>query len=248
MHFKISKIPHPFSGIGKKIESKVRKALFDFSMLQNIQSLAVALSGGKDSLCMLFMLKAILGRGFDRIDLSAIHVDGDFSCGASYERKFLKDLCDDLEIKIYFENLKNNFTDLDCYVCARERRKIIFDIAKKNNIHTIAFGHHRDDNIETLLMNLFHKAEFEGMLPVIKFKKFNVTIIRPLIYVEENEIINFAKHYQILKTFCKCSIGQISKRKEVKKIIDEIQKKFPNIKSNLSKASFNYGSKKALCN
>ncbi len=248
MNIEIPKISHPFTSIGKKIESKVRKALFDFSMLQNIKSLAVALSGGKDSLCMLFMFKAILGRGFDNIDLCAIHIDGDFSCGPSYERKFLKNICENLNIKIYFENLKNNFNDIDCYVCARERRKIIFKIAKKLNINTIAFGHHRDDNIETLMMNLFHKAEFEGMLPVIKFKKFDVTIIRPLIYVEEDEIIKFAKHYEILKIFCKCPKGQTSKRKEVKKIIHEIEKQFPNIKSNLSQASFAYSTKKALCN
>jgi tRNA 2-thiocytidine biosynthesis protein TtcA len=248
MNIEIPKISHPFNGIGKKIESKIRKAIFDFSMLQNINSLAVALSGGKDSLCMLFILKAILGRGFDNLELCAIHIDGDFSCGPSYERNFLKDICDDLKIKIYFENLKNNLKNIDCYICARERRKLIFDIAKKNNINTIAFGHHRDDNIETLIMNLFHKAEFEGMLPVIKFKKFDITIIRPLIYVEEDEIIKFAKHYEILRTFCKCPIGQTSKRKEVKKIINEIEKQFPNVKSNLSQASFVYSLKKALCN
>lgn len=248
MAIQIPKITHPFNRIGKKIESKTRKALFDFSMLENIKSLAVALSGGKDSLCMLFMLKAILGKGFDKIELAAIHIDGDFSCGASYERKFLKSICDDLNIKIYFKNLKINLDDIDCYACARKRRKIIFEIAKKHNINTVAFGHHRDDNIQTLILNLFHKAEFEGILPKIKFKKFDITIIRPLIYAHEDEIIKFAKHYDILKTFCKCPIGQNSKRKEVKKIINEIEGSFPNIKSNLSKASFVYSFKKALCN
>jgi len=246
MNIEISKISHPFNSVGKKIESKVRKALFDFSMLQNVNSLAVALSGGKDSLCMLIMLKAILGRGFEKKDIFAIHIDGDYSCGPSYERKFLKKICDELDVKIFFENLKNNFKDIDCYACARQRRKLIFDIAKKHEINTVAFGHHRDDNIQTLILNLFHKAEFEGMLPIIKFKKFDMTVIRPMIYVEENEIIKFAKYYQFLRTFCKCPIGQTSKRKEVKRIINEIEKKFPNIKSNLSQASFVYSLKKAL--
>src|SRR3990167_5730866 len=103
MNIEIPKISHPFNKVGKKIESKVRKALFDFSMLENIDSLAVALSGGKDSLCMLFMLKAIIGKGFKNIDLYAIHADGDFSCGPSYERNFLKSLCDELNVKIFFE-------------------------------------------------------------------------------------------------------------------------------------------------
>lgn len=248
MNIQIPKIPHPFNKVGKKIESKIRKALFDFSMLQNIKSLAVALSGGKDSLCLLFMLKAILGRGFENIELFAIHVDGDFSCGPAYEKKFLQQICDDLKIKIYFENLKNNFKNMDCYKCARERRKIIFEIAKKQNTRTIAFGHHNDDNIETLLMNLFHKGEFEGMLPVVKFKKIDVTIIRPMIYVEEDEICRFAKYYEILRTFCKCPIGETSKRKEVKKIITDLENQFPNIRSNLSLSSFVYSKQKALCN
>lgn len=246
MTIEIPKISHPFNNVGKKIESKVRKALLEFSMLKDVKSLAIALSGGKDSLSLLFMLKAIIGRGFDKIELSAIHIDGDFSCGPSCERKFLKDICEDLNIKIFFENLKINLKNLDCYKCARERRKIIFDIAKKNNINAIAFGHHRDDNIQTLLLNLLHKAEFEGMLPVLKFKKFDVSIIRPLIYVEEDEIIQFAKYYNLLRTYCKCPIGQTSKRKDVKKIIDDIEKTFPNTKTNLSQASFVYASKKAM--
>ena len=248
MIINIPKISHPFKGVGKKIESKVRKALFDFSMLQNISSLAIALSGGKDSLCLLFMLKAILGKGFDNINLIAIHIDGDFSCGASHERNFLKSICDDLNIKIYFKDLKINFDKINCYTCSRKRRKLIFDTANEHNINTVAFGHHKDDNIQTLILNLFHKAEFEGMLPKIKFQKLDITIIRPLIYVDEQEIINFAQNNNILKTFCKCPIGQTSKRKEVKKIISEIENNFPNIKSNLSKASFISGSKKALCN
>lgn len=246
MNIDIPKITHPFNKIGRLIESKVRKALLEFSLVKNTNKIAVALSGGKDSLTLLYILKAIMGRGIDNIELFAIHIDGEFSCGPSCERKFLKDICDDLKIKIFFENLKNNFTDLDCYKCARERRKLIFDIAKKNDIYTIAFGHHRDDNIQTLLLNLFHKAEFEGMMPLVKFKKFGVTLIRPLIFVEEDEIIQFAKYYGILRTYCKCPIGQTSKRKNVKTIINEIEKEFPNIKTNLSQASFEYGSKKAM--
>jgi len=240
------KIRHPFIGIGKKIESMTRKALFDFSMLKGINKLAVALSGGKDSLCMLFMLKAILGKGFDDIELQAIHIDGDFSCGASFERKFLQKIADELGIKIYFKEQKISLKKSNCYTCSRNRRRLIFDIAKENGIQTIAFGHHRDDNIQTLILNLFHKGDFEGMLPKIKLHKFDITIIRPLIYVTEKEIIQFAKNHKILKTFCKCPIGQTSKRTEVRKIIKDIENSFPNIETNLSKAAFLYGSQKAL--
>jgi len=246
MSIELPNIQHPFKKLGKKIESKIRKALYDYSMVENLKTLAIALSGGKDSLCLLFMLKAILNRGFDNIDLLAIHIDGDFSCGASFHKTYLKSICNSLNIKFITKDLKINLNESNCYSCSRKRRKLIFEIAKENNINTVAFGHHKDDNIQTLFLNLFHKAEFKGILPKIKFHKFGITIIRPLIYVDEMEIINFAKQYNIFKTFCKCPLSQKSKRKEIKKIIDDIQPFFPNIKSNLSKASFTYGTKKAL--
>jgi tRNA(Ile)-lysidine synthetase-like protein len=232
--------------LSKKIESQVRKALYDFSMLENIPSLAVALSGGKDSLTMLLMLKKILGKGFADIPLKAIYIDGDFSCGPAEQEKLLKKICEENDIEFICGTMKQKIENLNCYKCARKRRKLIFDIAKDNNIDTIAFGHHRDDNIQTLLMNLFHKAEFEGMQPKIEFHKYKVTIIRPLIYVTEKEIINFAKQNDFLKIICKCPLGQTSKRKEIDKIINNINKSFPNIRKNLSRASFVYGLKKAL--
>lgn len=246
MNIQIPKITHPFNRVGQKIESKTRKALYEFEMLKNVKSLAIALSGGKDSLCMLYMLKAITENGFDKTDLLAIHIDGDFSCGASFEKRFLQNLCDEIGIKLYFKSLKINLKKTNCYSCSRNRRRLIFEIAKENNINTIAFGHHLDDNIETLFLNLLHKAEFEPMMPKIKMHAYDVYIIRPLIFVAEDEILKFAKSYNILKTFCKCPIGQTSKRKDVKKIILDMEKTFPSTKSNLSKASFIYGLKKAL--
>ncbi len=232
--------------LSKKIESQMRKALYDFSMVENISSLAIALSGGKDSLTMMLMLKKILGRGFNNLKLLAIYIDGDFSCGPSEQKNILKKICEDNNIDFISKELNQKIDALNCYKCARERRKLIFKTAKENNINTIAFGHHRDDNIQTLLLNLFHKGEFEGMQPVIKFQKLDVTIIRPLIYITEQEIINFAKQNHFLKIICKCPIGQKSKRKEIDKIISNIDRSFPNIRKNLSTASFIYGSKKAL--
>jgi tRNA(Ile)-lysidine synthetase-like protein len=229
----------------KKIESKIRKALFEFEMLKNVKNLALALSGGKDSLTLLYMLSKILKNGYD-INLKAIHIDGSFSCGANISKKFLKDICDNLNIEFLTDTLDIEYEKLNCYSCSRDRRKLIFDIAKKNSCSAIAFGHHRDDNIQTLLLNLFHKAEFASMMPKIKFKKISATIIRPLIYVEEKEIINFAKVNNFLKTTCQCPFGKNSNRKKINKIIEKIELDFPNIRNNLSLSGFLYGSKKAL--
>jgi tRNA 2-thiocytidine biosynthesis protein TtcA len=148
----------PFTKLGKSIESATRKALYDFEMLKNVKNLAIALSGGKDSLTLLFMLNAINGLGFPKINLYAIHVAGKYSCGAGVDQNFLRAICKQLNITFIVKNAKQQTTKLNCYSCSRQRRKILFDAAKDVKAHTIAFGHHRDDSIQTLLMNLFHNG------------------------------------------------------------------------------------------
>jgi len=98
----ILKIPKtPWNQSGKRLESMVRKALHEFTLLENVDKLAIALSGGKDSLTLLFLLKEILGRGFPSIPLYAIHVSGEVSCGASIGEHYLKKICDRLEIPYF---------------------------------------------------------------------------------------------------------------------------------------------------
>lgn len=223
---------------GKKIEKKVRKAIFDFQMFKNIKSILVAISGGKDSLILLLMLKKIIGRGFDKLDLFAVHVEKNFS-----NKKCIENICNKLNVKVFF--LKSSLENAKCYSCARERRKLIFNKAKSLNIKTVAFGHHLDDNVETIFLNFFQKGDFEGILAKIKMVKFQTTIIRPLIYVTEKEIISFANKIGCFNNINKCSYENTSKRKEIKNIIKEIEKKFPYVKKNISKAILLHGSKKA---
>ncbi len=111
---------------------------------------------------------------------------------------------------------------------------------------TIAFGHHRDDSAQTLLMNLLHKAEFAANLPKIHMKHFGITIIRPLIYVPEEMIISFADQHGFKRTMCRCPVGQHSMRKKVDQLLKEIEEIFPNARENIAKAGLLYGSDKAL--
>ncbi|MBI5346020.1 MAG: tRNA 2-thiocytidine biosynthesis protein TtcA [Chlamydiae bacterium] len=239
-------VKHPFSTLGKKIERLCRKACYDFELLQDIDKLAIALSGGKDSLTLLYLMKAIVGRGFPNMELFAIHVEGSFSCGPSLHQNFLSSICKELDIKLVVKKVDIKQEALECYSCSRQRRTIIFNAAKECGIHTVAFGHHLDDNNQTLLMNLFHKAEFASLMPKIKMIDYDVTIIRPLIYVEEKDIINFAKQNNFARITCQCPLGQNSKRKITNQLIDEIEKEYPHVRKNLSKAGLIYGSKKAL--
>jgi tRNA(Ile)-lysidine synthase TilS/MesJ len=236
----------PWTGLGRKLESMCRKALFEYELLKGADRLAIALSGGKDSLTLLFLLKAILGKGFPNLPLTAIHVGGEFSCGAGVHTSFLKGICRELGVE-YVECVSTQEREgLNCYSCSRERRKLIFDAAKERGIAHVAFGHHRDDSIQTLLMNLLHKAEFVANLPKVPMVDYGVTIIRPLLYVPEASIKEFASMYGFARILCQCPVGQNSMRKKTETLLGEIEAVFPNARENIAQASREYGSNKAL--
>lgn len=235
----------PWNQRGKKMESAIRKALYDHQMLEGAQKLALALSGGKDSLALLFMLKAILGRGFPNLELYAIHVGGEFSCGAGVDQKFLASICKELEVPLIYRESTQKRETLECYSCSRERRKLIFEAAKSVGATTIAFGHHRDDHAQTVLLNLLHKGEFAGNLPKIEMLNYGVCLIRPLIYVTESEIKHFAKEGGFARISCQCPVGQNSMRKKVDRLLSDIENLFPNARANVARAGLIYGSDKA---
>lgn len=235
----------PWQKLGRKIESMVRKALHEYELVDDVSHLGIALSGGKDSLTLLYMLSAIRGKGFSDFKITAFNVGGEFSCGASIQSSFLKSICDALDVELVLLAQDSKGEKTSCYPCSRERRKLIFDAAKERGISTIAFGHHRDDSVQTLLMNLFHKGEFAANLAKVHMVHYDITIIRPLIFVEEQEIILFSQAYGFNRIVCRCPIGQHSMRKKTDDLIKYIEKIFPEARSNLAFAGRVYGSDKA---
>ncbi len=235
----------PWTHLGKRLESACRKALYDFKLLEEAPKVAIALSGGKDSLALLFLLKAIVGRGFPASDLYAIHISGEFSCGASLQMNYLGEICRELNVPLITRCSTQKLETLQCYSCSRERRTLIFEAAKSVGARTIAFGHHRDDHVQTLLMNLLHKAEFAGNLPKIHMQEYGVTLIRPLIYIAEKDILTFAQQQGFARIVCRCPVGQNSMRRQTEQMIDEIEAVFPYARANLAKAALLYGSQKA---
>jgi tRNA 2-thiocytidine biosynthesis protein TtcA len=236
----------PWSGGGKMMESMLRKAIFDFDLLEGKGKVGVALSGGKDSMALLCLLKGVSGKGFPDLDIHAFHIHGAFSCGSGVQVEYLKAFCGGLRVKLHVEEVDQKLEELECYSCSRKRRSKLFEMARKNGIDLVAFGHHRDDLAETLLMNLLHKGEFAGLLPKVPMMNYGVTIIRPLVYISEDEITNFAKQQGFLRVMCQCPVGQQSMRKKVKSLLAEIEDLYPHARGNIAKASLEYGSNKAL--
>ncbi|SCA58334.1 Uncharacterized protein AB751O23_AA_00030 [Chlamydiales bacterium SCGC AB-751-O23] len=235
----------PWNNKAKKLESACRKALYDFDMLKGHDKIAIALSGGKDSLSLLFLLSEIRGRGFKNFELYAIHITGEFSCGAGISVPLLAAICNRLNVPFIVKEQKKR-EKLECYSCSRDRRTLLFEAAKEKDVHCIAFGHHRDDVAQTVLMNLFHKAEFEGMHPNIQMQKYGVRIIRPLYYIDEDDIKSFAAQYGFARISCQCPVGQNSMRKKTQALLKDIEILYPNARLNLAYAADKQGSKKSL--
>lgn len=236
----------PWTKLGKKLESMCRKALYEFKLLENTTKVGIALSGGKDSLTLLYLLKALSGRGFPELELYAFHVAGAFSCGASLGENFLHGVCRELDVPLIIKTSARTLDQLECYSCSRERRKLLFDAAKEVGVSTLAFGHHRDDSIETLVMNMLHKAEFAANLPKVHMHRYGITLIRPLLFISEKEIRAFASLYGFSRIVCQCPRGQLSLRKRAKEVIAHLEEVFPCARENLFQAGLTYGSKKAL--
>lgn len=245
----------PESGLAKRLESLVRKAAYDYNLFDDIDGtdgqlgpvkhIAVALSGGKDSLTLLTMLLALRGRGFPAFTLSAIHVDGVFSCGAGVQMDFLRTFCESRGVPLYVRSSTQTLEKLACYGCSRERRALLFDQAKSIGASTIAFGHHQDDCVQTFLMNMFHKGESEGMLPKLHMYHYGVTIIRPLVYIAEAQIREFAKQQGFARVTCRCPVGEHSMRMQVENMLKDMEKHFPHARSNLASVARRISSGKA---
>lgn len=248
LHLQIPLAQPPWSQLGRQLESLIRKAIYEFDLLpkEGEIKVAVALSGGKDSLALLFFLHALSSRGLAKLDLCAIHVHGAYSCGAGVSLGYLKAICKNLSIPLIIKESTQTAEELECYSCSRERRKLLFDAAKDFGATTVAFGHHLDDNAQTLLLNMLHKAVPAGMLPKVPMVHYGVTIIRPMILCREVDIIQFAEQYGFRRITCQCPVGQTSKRRKVQEWISEISKDFPNASANLSCVSLKWGDQGAL--
>lgn len=229
-----------------RIESLLRKALYTFNMVHESDIIVVALSGGKDSLTLLHLLDKVRGRGFPNYQLHAVHVGGAFSCGAGVEESYLREVCEKLNVPFSVKHADQKLETLECYSCSRERRRLLFEAAKELGSSTVAFGHHRDDHVQTLLMNLFHKGEFAGNHAKVPMIKYGVTIIRPLIFVSEEEIVKYAQSSGFLRAMCRCPVGQKSMRKRTENLLQELEALFPNAKANLARAGWEQGSDGAL--
>lgn len=205
------------------ISKRIGQAIFNYKMIVENDKIIVAVSGGKDSVTLLYDLLRRQKSFPIHYDIAAVHIKTDFCrcCEKSDLENLFKDWGVDYHI-IDVPVLKRvqEGKKMNCYWCSTQRRIELFKMAQKLGFNKIALGHHMDDIIETFFMNICYKGELATMLPVFTYKKFPYTIIRPLALVYEKFIIKFAEQMNFKNIVCKCPYGRNSKRLQVRKAID----------------------------
>jgi tRNA 2-thiocytidine biosynthesis protein TtcA len=216
------------------ISKGMGRAIMDYKMLSPDDKIAVAVSGGKDSLTLLRLL--IDRQKFVPIkyEVVAIHIDMGYpkSIAVKLEKYFKK-------LNVAYKIIKSDIlkktpkSKINCFWCSWNRRKELFLAADKFGCTKIALGHHMDDIAETFLLNLFFQGEISTMKPKQELFEGKITLIRPLAYVEERLIKCFVKESKLGHDTCICPHSITSNRARMGRIIQDLEKTCPDIKKNI---------------
>ena len=228
------------------------KGLKEFEMVKDGDRIAVAISGGKDSLLLAKLFQELKRASKTDFELVFISMNPGFN---EINLINLKKNLEHLEIpcEIYNDNIfeiaEKIAKDYPCYMCAKMRRGSLYSKATSYGCNKLALGHHMDDVIETTLMSIFYMGKFETMLPKLKSDNFDIELIRPLFYVEEKSIIKWVRNNGILAMNCGCTVAAgktSSKRRETKELIAELVKNNPDIKKRIVQSAQNVNLEKIL--
>ncbi|MGL4424670.1 MAG: tRNA 2-thiocytidine biosynthesis TtcA family protein [Cetobacterium sp.] len=224
-------------GFEKTLWSPIGKAMHDYKMIESGDRVAVGISGGKDSLTVLnaiIRIKKISGISFEifPIHIHPVEEGGNYGEIQEYCKKLGLEL-QVIETSIGESILTNEKLKNPCFMCARVRRGILYKEMQKQNINKLVLGHHKDDIIETFLLNVLYQGNMGVMKPAYDSEEYGLKVIRPLAYVEEKETIRYAKRLKlpILHNDCPYETSDNSKRLKVKKMIEELSKDSPDVRS-----------------
>ncbi len=223
----------------------MEKAIIEHNMLEEGDRVLVAVSGGVDSLVLLDLLSGPTYLNVPKFPLLAVNIDLGFDGGdgnrSLLEKHFDKNGCEYIIEKTDIGPLAHsNYNKKNpCFLCSRLRRKRIFEMADKTGCNKIAFAHHKDDIIETFLINIFYAREISTMMPSQSIFGGELHIIRPLAYIKEDVLKKYAREQQLPVIENSCPTSKVSRRIYIKKLLSEIEKENKNIKENIFKAMGN---------
>ena len=219
------------------------KALHSRDMIRDGDHVMVAVSGGKDSLSLLWLLREGMRRVPISYRITAVHLDPGFGAGSGerMEAFFLEHGFEHSVILSRFGPLAHSAENREnpCFLCSRLRRKTLFELARDMGCNKIAFGHHKDDVIETFFLNIFYGASISTMAPVQRFFSGKLCIIRPLFMIDEKIIKRYAESMGWRDIPLGCPTARSSKRDEIRVMLSRFYESNKKVKGNIFHALHN---------
>ncbi len=224
----------------QQVMSLTRRAIDTYGMIEENDKIAIGISGGKDSLTLLYALHGLKRFYPKKFDIIAISVDLGFK-NVDFEK--ISALCKELEVpyfiaktdiaQIIFEDRKETNP---CSLCAKMRKGALNDLAKANGCNKIAYGHHKDDIVETMIMSLIYEGRFHSFSPVTYLDRMDLTVIRPMMYMREADVIGFGNKQNLPVLKSPCPADGFTKREYVKNLLKEIDVDSPGVKERMFSA------------
>ena len=221
----------------QQIMSKTRKAVDDYKMINENDTIAVGISGGKDSLALLHALAGM--RRFYPIHYSLIAITCDLGF-KNVDFNEIKKLCEELDVKYYI--VESDISDIvfnvrkeenPCSLCAKMRKGAMYNFLKEVGCSKIAYAHHQDDVVETYMMSLIYEGRQNTFSPVTFLDRTGVTVIRPFIYMKEADIIGFVKANNVPVIKSPCPVDGYTKRQYAKDLLKSINEEAPGVRDRI---------------
>ena len=227
----------------QQLLSYTRRAVDDYQMIQEGDKIAIGISGGKDSLALLYALAHLRIFYPKKFELEAVTVDLGFG-NQDFDK--IQKLCDELKVnytiqktdiaEIIFETRKETNP---CSLCAKMRKGALNDRMKSLGCNKVAYGHHKDDIIETMLMSLIFEGRWHTFSPVTYLDRMDMTVIRPFMYLSEGEVQGFAREYELPVAKSPCPVDGYTKREYAKNLVAQLNEEHPGAKNRMFRAIIN---------
>ena len=227
----------------QQLLSFTRKAVDEYQMIQEGDHIAVGISGGNDSLTLLYALHGLKRFYPNKFELSAITVDLGYE---EFDLSPVHELCQELGVPykvvktdiahILFEERKESNP---CSLCAKMRKGALNDAVKEMGCNKVAYAHHKDDIIETMLLSLIFEGRFHSFSPKTYLDRMDLTVIRPIMFVDEADVIGFKNKYNLPVVKSKCPVDGYTKRQYAKELVKQLNTEHPGAKNRMFTAILN---------
>lgn len=221
----------------QQVLSYVRRAADDYNMIEEGDKIAIGISGGKDSLTLLYALHGLKRFYPKHFDIHAVTVDLGFQ---NLNLDKIKELCRELNVEytivqtdiaqIIFQDRKE---ENPCSLCAKMRKGALNQAIKEAGCQKVAYAHHKDDVVETMLMSLIFEGRFHTFAPVTYLDRMQLTVIRPLMYMNEADVIGFVHKYDVPVVKSPCPADGYTKREYVKQLLRKLNQENPGVKERM---------------